>query len=288
MQRIYASQLKDLGVIDSVIYESSDLNEEADTHENFEGVLERIKEFTVKSLMSLSHLDESQIVENRYQKFRNMGKFDLIDIDQKQEILRSVESLTLKQRAIKTKTDSKPSKILSFISSQTLKSPYSKFKGRAPSIVESWVPGKNVLRHKNTDNFPTRENAKSVLDAFGPDGLVNWIKNQKKVLITDTTMRDAHQSLLATRVRRRIYWQACQRHLEFYTMRLVSKCGVVLHSMSVTGFCMNLCGRGFENCARCAQMFVFKCCFVVQMLLVTNRIQIMLYLNSQNWQRRMA
>ena len=109
MQRIYASQLKDLGVIDSVIYESSDLNEEADTHENFEGVLERIKEFTVKSLMSLSHLDESQIVENRYQKFRNMGKFDSIDIDQKQEFY-SVESLTMKQRAIKTTTDSKPSK----------------------------------------------------------------------------------------------------------------------------------------------------------------------------------
>ncbi len=35
----------------------------------------------------------------------------------------------------------------------------------------------------------------------GVDGLTRWIKQQKGLLITDTTMRDAHQSLLATRVR---------------------------------------------------------------------------------------
>jgi pyruvate carboxylase len=44
-------------------------------------------------------------------------------------------------------------------------------------------------------------NAKKVLDAKGPVELAKWVKAQTKVLITDTTMRDAHQSLLATRVR---------------------------------------------------------------------------------------
>ncbi|WP_198936721.1 pyruvate carboxylase [Domibacillus epiphyticus] len=42
---------------------------------------------------------------------------------------------------------------------------------------------------------------KQILDEQGADGLVNWVKEQKQVLLTDTTMRDAHQSLLATRVR---------------------------------------------------------------------------------------
>lgn len=42
---------------------------------------------------------------------------------------------------------------------------------------------------------------KQILDAKGPEGVVDWIKNQKKLLLTDTTMRDAHQSLMATRVR---------------------------------------------------------------------------------------
>ena len=42
---------------------------------------------------------------------------------------------------------------------------------------------------------------KQILDEEGPAGLVNWIKSQKKLLITDTTFRDAHQSLLTTRLR---------------------------------------------------------------------------------------
>jgi pyruvate carboxylase len=38
-------------------------------------------------------------------------------------------------------------------------------------------------------------------DELGPDGFAKWMLDQKQVLITDTTMRDAHQSLLATRMR---------------------------------------------------------------------------------------
>jgi pyruvate carboxylase len=44
---------------------------------------------------------------------------------------------------------------------------------------------------------------KQILDESGPDGLVKWIKSQNKLLLTDTTMRDAQQSLIATRVRTR-------------------------------------------------------------------------------------
>ena len=43
--------------------------------------------------------------------------------------------------------------------------------------------------------------AKQVLDTKGAAGLTAWIKQQDKVLLTDTTMRDAHQSLFATRMR---------------------------------------------------------------------------------------
>ncbi|WP_409368215.1 pyruvate carboxylase [Lysinibacillus sp. 38-6] len=42
---------------------------------------------------------------------------------------------------------------------------------------------------------------KQILDEQGADGLVKWILQQQDVLLTDTTFRDAHQSLLATRVR---------------------------------------------------------------------------------------
>ncbi len=39
------------------------------------------------------------------------------------------------------------------------------------------------------------------LERDGPQKFAQWMRAEKKVLITDTTMRDAHQSLLATRMR---------------------------------------------------------------------------------------
>lgn len=42
---------------------------------------------------------------------------------------------------------------------------------------------------------------KQILDERGPEGLAKWILEQEDVLLTDTTLRDAHQSLLATRMR---------------------------------------------------------------------------------------
>ncbi|HVZ75228.1 MAG TPA: pyruvate carboxylase [Polyangia bacterium] len=42
---------------------------------------------------------------------------------------------------------------------------------------------------------------KDILNARGPDGIVKWLREDRRVRLTDTTWRDAHQSLLATRVR---------------------------------------------------------------------------------------
>ena len=42
---------------------------------------------------------------------------------------------------------------------------------------------------------------KDLLTELGPDKFSQWLMNEKKIHYTDTTMRDAHQSLLATRMR---------------------------------------------------------------------------------------
>ena len=42
---------------------------------------------------------------------------------------------------------------------------------------------------------------KRQFDQLGPSGFADWMRQQRNVLITDTTMRDAQQSLLATRMR---------------------------------------------------------------------------------------
>ena len=48
---------------------------------------------------------------------------------------------------------------------------------------------------------PPAQGTKQRLDRDGPDVFAKWMRAEKRALVTDTTMRDAHQSLLATRMR---------------------------------------------------------------------------------------
>ncbi len=48
---------------------------------------------------------------------------------------------------------------------------------------------------------PIPDGYKTLLDTIGRDELMKKIRNEKQILFTDTTYRDAHQSLVATRVR---------------------------------------------------------------------------------------
>lgn len=57
---------------------------------------------------------------------------------------------------------------------------------RKPRIIE------------NTENI---EGSRELFNRLGKQSYIEHIKNEKKLLLTDTTMRDAHQSLLATRIR---------------------------------------------------------------------------------------
>ena len=45
------------------------------------------------------------------------------------------------------------------------------------------------------------DGTRQLLDELGPEAFARWMLDQERVLMTDTTFRDAHQSLLATRVR---------------------------------------------------------------------------------------
>ena len=42
---------------------------------------------------------------------------------------------------------------------------------------------------------------RNLLEQKGPQAVADWMSQQRQLLITDTTMRDGHQSLLATRMR---------------------------------------------------------------------------------------
>ncbi len=50
-----------------------------------------------------------------------------------------------------------------------------------------------------TGDYP--KGTKNLLDELGAEKFCQWVKDQPNIFYTDTTLRDAHQSLLATRVR---------------------------------------------------------------------------------------
>lgn len=85
-------------------------------------------------------------------------------------------------------------KLLNYIGNVTLNGFPGVEKRTKPIFVQPDKPKLDIL-------IPSPAGTKQILDAQGADGLVKWIKEQDDVLLTDTTFRDAHQSLLATRVR---------------------------------------------------------------------------------------
>ncbi|MEZ4916477.1 MAG: pyruvate carboxylase [Chitinophagales bacterium] len=72
------------------------------------------------------------------------------------------------------------------------------------------------------DNYP--KGTKNLLQELGRDKFVDWIKTQNQVLYTDTTFRDAHQSLLATRVRTKdmlaVAESFAKNHPEVFSMEI--------------------------------------------------------------------
>ncbi len=65
---------------------------------------------------------------------------------------------------------------------------------KSSELIEARVPEVDVTQ-------PRPLGSRDLFMKLGADGLSKWILEQKKLLLTDTTMRDAHQSNLATRVR---------------------------------------------------------------------------------------
>ena len=65
---------------------------------------------------------------------------------------------------------------------------------KSSELLDPHVPEVNLAT-------PRPSGTRDIFMEKGAEGLAKWVLEQKRLLITDTTMRDAHQSLLATRVR---------------------------------------------------------------------------------------
>jgi pyruvate carboxylase len=83
-------------------------------------------------------------------------------------------------------------KILNYLADVTVNQPH----GPRTSTVYA----QDKLPEIDLDAAPPR-GTKHLLTEVGPEGFARWLRESKSVGVTDTTFRDAHQSLLATRIR---------------------------------------------------------------------------------------
>jgi pyruvate carboxylase len=83
-------------------------------------------------------------------------------------------------------------KILNYLADVTVNQPH----GSRPSVVYPH----DKLPDIDLDAEPPA-GSKQRLTELGPEGFARWLRKSQAVGVTDTTFRDAHQSLLATRVR---------------------------------------------------------------------------------------
>ena len=198
-QCIYAYQLKSIGVIDEIIWESAEANE---NFNNFPILSSRIRHFIDSSLRELCSLSPEAIVSSRYDKFRSLGTFSLLDEGKRAEALAEAVAKAGPVKAT-IRQDFSSGKLLKAIAEETVSGTASRYRKLCPAACPLVAPSKPDISSIIADKkYPANwTTAKKQLDLGGPEALVRWVKEQKRVLLTDTTMRDAHQSLLATRVR---------------------------------------------------------------------------------------
>jgi len=137
-----------------------------------------LKEFRIRGLKTNIPFLENVIKHNDFMT----GEYSTTFIDETPELF------------VFPKRQDRGTKMLSYIGEVTVNG----FDGQAmrekPVLDKAIVPKLSLL-----DEIPN--GSKQILDQYGPEGLAKWLKEKDEVMLTDTTFRDAHQSLLATRVR---------------------------------------------------------------------------------------
>ncbi|MDR7236149.1 pyruvate carboxylase [Neobacillus drentensis] len=141
-------------------------------------MVRNLQEFRIRGIKTNIPFLENVV---KHEKFRN-GEYDTSFIDTTPELF------------IFPFRKDRGTKMLSYIGTVTVNGFPGIEKKKRPVFPKPRIPNLPY-------DLPYQEGTKQILDKYGAEGLVEWVKSQKQVLLTDTTFRDAHQSLLATRMR---------------------------------------------------------------------------------------
>jgi pyruvate carboxylase len=150
-------------------------------------MVRNLQEFRIRGIKTNIPFLENVV---KHEKFIS-GQYDTSFIDTTPELF------------IFPKRKDRGTKMLTYIGTVTVNGFPGIEKKKKPVFPKARIPKVNVTTspREGTKQILEREGTKQILEREGAEGLVRWVKDQQRVLLTDTTFRDAHQSLLATRVR---------------------------------------------------------------------------------------
>ncbi len=118
---------------------------------------------------------------------------------------------------------------------------FKKRKDRATKLL-TWIADVTVNGHPETrgrakppatarapvapyyPDSPVPDGTRQRFDSLGAKAFAEWMRNEQRVLVTDTTMRDAHQSLIATRMRTRDIVAAAEAYAKGLPQLLSLEC----------------------------------------------------------------
>lgn len=141
-------------------------------------MLRNLREFRIRGIKTNIAFLEKVVQHEKFLK----GEYNTSFIDTTPELF------------VFPKLKDRGTKMLTFIGETTINGYPGLEKMKKPVFDDPIVPKIDLLE-------PMPTGTKQILEARGAEGVAKWVKEQKEVLLTDTTFRDAHQSLLATRVR---------------------------------------------------------------------------------------
>jgi len=141
-------------------------------------MVRNLKEFRIRGIKTNIPFLKNVIL---HEKFAS-GAYDTNFIDETPELF------------VFPKRKDRGTKLLTYIGDMTVNGVDGVQKKQKPIFSPVHVPHVDYL-----EEMP--KGTKQLLEEHGPEYVADWLKKQEKALLTDTTFRDAHQSILATRVR---------------------------------------------------------------------------------------
>ena len=152
--------------MDEIIWEED--NENRETYKNFPILKTRIESFILNALLNLIPLQTEDLIQQRYQKYRKLGTFSILDSSERQQSIQQAKQASVKPSSVVKSSSSVPSLFCKKLGEDIVLGERSKWLGKAPAAMSIPLLLPTVLpppiqKTSEVIDAPTEKSAKAIL-----------------------------------------------------------------------------------------------------------------------------